>query len=289
MRQSEGALSREADAWRGELLDMLATVAAALDFSDEGDVDVVSAAEVAERSSRLATSIGAALDGARQGELIRQGATVVLAGPPNAGKSSLLNALARRDVALVSPHAGTTRDWIEVALDLRGLPVVVVDTAGLRDARDPVEQMGIERTRSRAARADLVLWLTETGADPPADLSHAIPVRTKLDLSSPVGVGSRTLAVSVLSGEGIDDLLDWIHQRVAALAGGGEPALVTHERQRQLRQRALAVLRGISHDMPLEILAEHLRLATVALAELVGRLDVEEVLGAVFGRFCSGK
>jgi tRNA modification GTPase len=287
LRQAGGALHRAAATWRSELLDLMAVISATLDFADEGDVDAFPAAEVLARVGVLARSLGAALESARSAEIIREGATVVIAGPPNAGKSSLLNALARRDVALVSPYAGTTRDVIEVTLDLQGLPVVFVDTAGLRETDDPVERMGIERTKARVEHADLILWLSEDETPPPRDMDHSIRVRTKSDLfgSPPVDA----LPVSAQMGWGLEGLLDLIHAELAALVTSPEPPLVTRDRHRYALDRAKEFLDGATPGMPAELVAEHLRGACIALDVLVGRIDVEDVLGVIFGRFCIGK
>jgi tRNA modification GTPase len=287
LRQAGGALHRAAEAWRSELLDLMALIAATLDFADEGDVDAFPAAEVLGRIDTLSRSLGSALASARSGEIIRDGATVVIAGPPNAGKSSLLNALARRDVALVSPHAGTTRDVIEVTLDLQGLPVVFVDTAGLRETDDPVERMGIERTRARAEHADVILWLSENETPPPRDMDHSIRVRTKSDLFGESSVDA--LPVSAQVGLGLEDLLSTIHAKLEALVTGAELPLVTRERQRYALEKAEGFLEGATLGMPPELVAEHLRGACTALDVLVGRIDVEDVLGVIFGRFCIGK
>jgi tRNA modification GTPase len=283
--QSEGALSRRVGAWRAELLDISAALAALLDFADEGDVGVDVAAGMAERCGRLSEEFRVVLEDGRRGEIIRNGLTVVLAGPPNAGKSSLLNALAKRDVAIVSPYAGTTRDLIEVTLDLEGMAVVVVDTAGVREAADPVEWMGIERTLARARHADLVLWLSEDGTPPPDAFRDSIRIRTKSDLKArPSGL----IDVSVESARGLDQLLGYLSERIQTIAPG-EPALVTQMRQRSELQRAADALERVSARAPMELIAEEIRVAVAALDTLVGRLDVEDVLGAIFARFCIGK
>ena len=190
---------------------MSASLVAALDFADEGDVPEDVASGLRGRASGLAADLRGLLEDSHRGELIRDGATVVLAGAPNAGKSSLLNHLARRDAAIVSPIPGTTRDFVEVTVDMEGMPVVFVDTAGLRESDDPVERIGIERSRARARHADLVIWLSEEGTEPPPELSDSIRVRSKSDQ---VGSDGSCLAVSSLTGRGVPELLSLIGERL---------------------------------------------------------------------------
>src|SRR5262245_23406269 len=160
-RQLTGGLGARAETWRRRLIEALALVEAGIDFSDEGDVPGNLVAPALETAAELRDEIAAALVGAARGERLRDGLTVAIAGPPNAGKSSLYNILARRDAAIVSPHPGTTRDVLELHLDLDGYPVTILDTAGIRPAADPIEQEGVERARARAAAADLVLWIVD--------------------------------------------------------------------------------------------------------------------------------
>ena len=207
--QAQGALSKLYEGWRSQLIEIAALTEAAIDFSDEGDVGTSTFAAARKRAAPLLAEIQAHLRDGRRGEILRDGFRVALLGPPNAGKSSLLNALAQRDAAIVSEEAGTTRDVIEVRLDLGGYPVIVSDTAGLREAAGSIEQEGMRRSLAAARSADLVLWLTETGADEPPDSirdsvsretaedTHASPVwvvRTKADLApipSPRPYGER--------------------------------------------------------------------------------------------------
>jgi tRNA modification GTPase len=226
------------------------------------------------------------------GERLREGFTVVLAGPPNAGKSTLLNALARREVAIVSPIAGTTRDIIEVHCDLGGLPVIIVDTAGLRDSEDPIEQEGVARARARAAAADLTLWLLapEGPEGPSPSGARVLRVGTKADLKRDrIDVD---LLVSATTEEGLSELLERIRQEAQAGLGEGD-AVITRERHRLALERgrdalarALELFQG-SHA--LELAAEEVRLATRAVGEITGRVDVEDVLDRLFATFCIGK
>jgi tRNA modification GTPase len=336
----------------------------------------------------LAQDIGGALAGAKAGERLREGVTVVVAGRPNAGKSSLLNRLAGRDVAIVTDVPGTTRDLIEVQLDLGGLPLTLVDTAGLRETEDIVEREGVTRARRRVASADLVLWVTDARApDAPCEgeLPDEIPVwvlANKIDLIEPdpviasraqafggpgwmkpttrtpslpgltrqsrllpfgpegwmagpspamrerikprvetaeepqflpssvsdeaiqlSGVGREAgllrcasndeaepvLAISCTTGAGLTDLLSALEDRLADMLSGGETALVAEARQRRALEDAAAALSDAGNEEQAELLAESLRRATDALGRITGRIDVEQVLDAVFSRFCIGK
>ncbi|GJD45780.1 tRNA modification GTPase MnmE [Methylobacterium cerastii] len=289
LRQLDGALGRQVAAWREEAIDCLAATEAALDFADEGDIDdAVLDRAVLARAARLRTAISAALADGRRGERLREGFQVVLAGPPNAGKSTLLNAISRRDAAIVSPVPGTTRDAIEVRLDLGGLPVMLVDTAGLRETSDPVEAEGIARTRRRMAEADLVLMLVPPGAasEEVSGTSRVLCVRTKADLDAAPGAD---LAVSALTGQGLLLLLDAITAEAEVALGGGD-ALVTRERHRDALERCVAHLDRLpaATGMP-ELVAEDLRLAVRALGEVGGQVGIEEVLDRLFSGFCIGK
>ncbi len=289
LRQLDGALGRQVAAWRDEAIDCLAAAEAALDFSDEGDVDDTALDRALfDRAARLRAAIAAALADGRRGERVREGFWVVLAGPPNAGKSTLLNALSRRDAAIVSPVPGTTRDAIEVRLDLGGLPVMLVDTAGLRETHDPVEAEGIRRTRRRMAEADLVLMLVPPvpKATEPAATGRVLRVRTKADLADGSGGG---LAVSALTGQGMPALLEAIAAEAEAALGGGD-ALITRERHRDALERCVAHLDRLPAvaAMP-ELVAEDLRLAVRALGEVGGHVGIEAVLDRLFSGFCIGK
>lgn len=289
--QLGGALETTVDLWRRVILSARMAVEAQIDFSDEDDVPENLVQRARREIETLVPQLEAVLARAHYGERLREGFVVVLAGPPNSGKSSLLNAIARREVAIVSPIAGTTRDLIEVSLDLSGLPVTLIDTAGLRDSVDEIERLGMARTRQRAAAADLVLWLS--APDLPrceAGLAGAaqLLVQTKSDLSSsPAGSG---LSVSVITGEGIDALVLAIRARLLGLEHH-EPALISRERHR------IAVSEAVGHlkqsmsktSASVELMAEDLRLASIALQRLVGEIDSEDVLDAVFAGFCIGK
>jgi tRNA modification GTPase len=300
LRQADGALSKLYAGWRQRLIEGTALLEAAIDFSDEADVVSGAVAQARERVEALQAEITRHLDDGHRGELIREGFQVVLAGPPNVGKSSLLNALARRDVAIVSEEAGTTRDVIEVKLDLDGLPIVVSDTAGIREAAGKVEEEGIRRTLARAQAADLVLWLVDAMAlDAPAPRVTLRPDRllvvvTKYDLLDakvlqPLPEGA--VAVSALTGFGLDRLTRRLAGFAQARMGGDEAPALTQARHRQqlLRCRAaLATFLGSPLE-EFELRAEDLRRAALALGRITGAVDPEEVLGEIFGRFCIGK
>jgi tRNA modification GTPase len=308
MRQFSGALGGRADAWRTRLIEALALIEARIDFSDQ-DVsdDLVSPALHVARE--LSEEIKKTLSDEHRGERLREGLTVAIAGPPNAGKSSLLNRLARREAAIVSPHAGTTRDVIEVHLDLGGYPVTLLDTAGVRESDDPVEQEGVRRAKARAEAADLVLWVVEAGAMTPAGRAErSAPaiigsseeknqwvVHNKVDLSpdrEQLKDKSKAYAISALTGEGIEQLVSDLAVFARDAFSAGEPALVTRERHRvALRETVDALTRALALGPSgrEELIAEELRLAVRALGRLTGRVDVEDVLDVIFRDFCIGK
>ena len=293
VRQLGGALGREVAAWRDALLDLLAGVEAALDFADEDDVDAEAlAGSVCARAGALHAAVAGVLAGAARGERLRDGFTIVLAGAPNAGKSTLLNSLSRRDAAIVSPEPGTTRDAIEVRCDLDGLPVLLVDTAGLREGGDAVEREGMARSRSRVADADLVLWLVEPGGPVPAQDggTRTLVVRTKADLRS-VPPDPAQMLVSATTGMGVAALMAHVAAAARAGLGEGDDALVTRERHRVALARCADALRRVAAapSAALELVAEDLRLALRALGEVAGRVGVEDVLDRLFAGFCIGK
>ena len=296
LRQLDGALSRQVAAWRMQAIDGLAAAEAALDFSDEGDVDEAGLdAGLVQRATVLRDEIAAALRDGRRGERLRDGFTVVLAGAPNAGKSTLLNALSRREVAIVSEIPGTTRDAIEVRLDLGGLPVILVDTAGLRETAEPVEAAGIRRARARIDAADLVLVLVPPGEDPP-DLGRSgtsyRTVLTKTDLiaGSLQPFPEAALAVSARTGLGLDALLDAVQAAAESGLGQGD-ALITRARHRAALEACVGHLDRLlagAGGLP-ELAAEDLRLAVRSLGEVAGHVGVEDVLDRLFAGFCIGK
>lgn len=306
VRQMGGALSRVAEAWRERLVETAALIEAEIDFSDEGDVPADLRAEARALARQVGAEIGAELALGRAGERLRSGLKVVIAGPVNAGKSTLMNALAGRDVAIVSERAGTTRDVIEVHLDVNGYAVMLVDTAGLRDSDDEVEEEGIRRARAAMADADLVLSLRPVGCEAKAEAAgddRVLDVVTKIDLAAPAAfdrvghetsTGETPIPVSATSGQGLEALIAAIGERAAALGGAGADPLITRARHRAAFADCRAALERFEalaqdHNGGVELLAEELRAAARALARITGRIDVEDVLGRLFSSFCIGK
>jgi tRNA modification GTPase len=309
LRQLQGLLGDKAETWRKSLIEALALIEAQIDFPDEGDVpaDLETPALVVVK--KLRDEIAEVLGQGDRGERLREGMVVAIAGPPNAGKSSLLNRLARREAAIVSPFAGTTRDVIEVHLDLGGYPVVLMDTAGIRVSDDPVEQEGIRRAQARAEAADLVLWVTETRSEEmninsanESQFTEIWTVKNKVDIrvipniknndSKLYNNAHALFAISAKTGEGIPELLAALSQKAADFFGATEITFITRRRQREdLTQTSKALERALDpalrHEM--DLIAEELRLATRSLGRLTGRVDVEDVLDVIFRDFCIGK
>jgi len=298
LRQLKGLLGDRARDWRARIIEASALIEAGIDFSDEGDVPAELIAPALAKIKILLREIEEALAAQGQSERLRDGIVVAIAGPPNVGKSTLMNQLARREVAIVSPHAGTTRDVIEVQLDLDGYPVTVIDTAGIRETDDPVEQEGVRRARARAAEADLVLWLADgEGAKIHHDGTAPVwQVRNKIDLD-PAGrpmaeaAGGAGFAISARSGEGLQELIAGLVGFARDYFGASEGGLISRTRQRQLLQQTAASLRR-SMDVAEageELAAEELRIAVHSLGRLLGRVDVEDVFDVIFREFCVGK
>jgi tRNA modification GTPase len=299
LRQAGGGLAKLYEGWRADLIEALALMEAAIDFSDEGDVGDHTAREARARVEALSAKIRRHLDDGRRGEILRDGFHVVIAGPPNVGKSSFLNAMVRREAAIVSEEAGTTRDVIEVRMDLGGLPVVLSDTAGIRETEGKIEREGIRRTIARARDADLVLWMMDA-ADPqpelPPDLaeqgSRVLRVLNKTDLSVPgVHGGSGWLRLSLRTGEGLTEVTKAIEAEARERIGAAEAPVITQARHRQqLGTCAEALGDYLCGSLAeTELRAEDLRRAATALGRITGRVDVEDVLDQIFGRFCIGK
>jgi tRNA modification GTPase len=293
--QAEGGARALYETWREELVKAQALAEAGLDFADEADVAAGAAVEADASVAKLLGAMSKHLAD-RRGERLRDGFRVVIAGPPNVGKSSLLNALARRDVAIVSEEAGTTRDVIEVHLDLRGLPVIVTDTAGIRDAQGAVEAEGVRRALARVGDADLVLWMVDA-TDPqwepksPDILANAVHIRVlnKVDRVKSLHIADG-VALSALTGAGVAELVEILAKRAEEGLAAGEPAVITRARHRaELEAAAEALARFREERGGPEIKAEELRIAARHLGRLTGRIDVEEVLGAIFSEFCIGK
>lgn len=281
------------ETWRTQLIAIRARIEAELDFADEDDVPDGVAQTVWDQLRDLKRAISDHAAGYAKAEIIRDGMRVVLAGAPNAGKSSLLNALAGRDVAIVTPEPGTTRDTKEVAVDLGGNKVVFVDTAGIRDAESTAERIGVVRAREEIQRAELVLWLHDlTQADPPVPPADALIVGTKADLSIPPSHTKTSWphAISTVTGEGLDELLGTITSLAERWSPRDGEILPWRLRHIEAMQRATIALEaaGAEHQS-LELSAELLRSACQAIEELLGRIDSEHLLDVVFAEFCIGK
>jgi tRNA modification GTPase len=306
MRQLQGALGERVEDWRKRLIDSMAMVEARIDFSDEADVPEDLLGPALSTARALSEEIRGALADDRRGERLRDGLTIAIAGPPNAGKSSLLNRIARREAAIVSPYPGTTRDVIEVHLDLEGFPATLLDTAGIREPEHPVEREGVRRALARAQAADLVLWvvdasLADQAAQPPPNGSRAAVwrVRNKLDLlgaGPKAGVTSdrsaRTFAVSAQSGAGVETLIAALAEHARQVFVLGEPSIVTRARHRAaLTETVEALDRAIEQGSrgQEDLVAEELRLAARRLGRITGRVDVEDILDVIFREFCIGK
>ena len=278
-----GALSRQIVGWTGRLLQLAAAVEAVLDFGDEGDVGEGLPAGWAGDLGGLAGEIETML-GRPAAERLKDGVRVVIAGPPNAGKSTLLNALVGREAAITSDVPGTTRDLIEVPMSIAGTPFLLTDSAGLRAAGDVVESIGVERAEAAIGAADIVLWLGEAEQQP--DRGGVIAIQAKSDVARETSSGE--LRVSARTGEGMEQLVGALLERAKALLPReGEVAI--NARHRAGLGLALSHLAAAQDELDLLILAEELRQARVALDQVTGRAGVEDMLDSLFGRFCIGK
>ena len=288
-----GAQSALYAGWRKRIVHARAMIEAELDFADESDVPGSVSGQVWQDMAALAGEIGKHVQGFHRAEIIREGYSVVIAGVPNAGKSSLLNALARRDVAIVTDEPGTTRDLVHVALDLDGVKVVVTDTAGIREGAGKVEAIGIEKALESVREADLVLQLRDLTAPVEVSLpesAEALRVGSKGDLVEAGDVADGfDLVVSAKTGIGLDRLVQTIAGKAAAKVGNGDilPARARHVALLNCAARHL--VDSLAEGSALELRAEALRLAGDAFGKIAGTVDVEEVLGVIFSEFCIGK
>jgi tRNA modification GTPase len=295
LRQAGGALATLYGGWAARLTSLLARQEAFIEFEDE-DLPAGLDDAVALAGAALRAEIAAHLADAGRGERLREGLLVAILGAPNAGKSSLLNALAGREAAIVSARAGTTRDVVEVRLDLAGVPVTLADTAGLREAADEIEAEGVRRARRRAEEADLVIAVFATDRVPdPETLAWVRPgalvLANKLDLApAPAGIGGVVpLGVSSRTGAGLDALRARLAEEAAARAGLAAEATLTRPRHRAALAEAAGWLAELDTAPLPELRAEALRVALRAIGRITGRVGVEAVLDAVFGEFCIGK
>jgi tRNA modification GTPase len=295
-RQMSGVVSSVFEGWRNDLLSVRADIEAAVDFADEPGVEEAALRRIDSALVAIIQSMEEAMRRSASSELIRDGVRVVLAGRPNTGKSSLLNALAGREAAIVSSVPGTTRDAIEVTLELEGIPVILTDTAGLRSAEDAVEEEGIRRSRAYIGQADLVIWVWSSDIEASeAPESGTVPdlfVRSKSDIDgSGRARNDESISVSARSGEGLHELLAALSTMLLKRLGELESALVISARQKQALASSIRFLNEAvsGSTVGLEFKAEHVARASDEIGRLTGRIGVEEWLGTIFSRFCIGK
>lgn len=293
-RQMQGHLGKRYDTMRSRILRTLALLEAYIDFPDE-DIPQSVMGEVEEGITALIYEIDTALGDGNRGERLREGIEIVIIGPPNAGKSTLLNTIAKREIAIVSPEAGTTRDMLEVYLDIGGFPVTLIDTAGLHEGRGEIEIEGIRRARERASKAELVIRLFDitTNTESLNDILAPEGVTTLTIFSksdtAPERIKPDMLTLSAHTGEGIDALLSAITTHITSRYTGAESSLITRQRHRTALEQCRTHLAHFSPDTPLELNGEELRLAARALATITGNITVDDVLDIVFSSFCIGK
>jgi tRNA modification GTPase len=303
LRQMGGALKTLYDNWRHQLVELMAYVEAYIDFPEE-DIPADIVADFTQRLSIITTQVSSHLEDNRRGETLRHGIFVAIIGAPNAGKSTLLNQLSQRDVAIVSEQAGTTRDVLEVHLDIAGYPFVLADTAGLRSSTDVIEQEGVKRALSRAHEADIKLAVFDITQEIDNATLAQIDERTiilmnKLDDHTedhvltlpniPQDYTCPIIAISAKSGKNIPQLLELLQAHAAQKIGVGEDPVITRARHRALLQEALLALSQCNSGQPIELYAEYLRIAATSLGKITGHIDVEEILDSLFRHFCIGK
>lgn len=298
-----GRFSAAIHVWRDKLVDLRMLVEATLDFPEE-EVDFLSAARALPRLADLRDELGVILSKARQGSLLRSGLHVVLAGQPNVGKSSLLNQLSGEDRAIVTEVAGTTRDVLRETIQIEGIPLHIIDTAGLRETDDAVEKLGIARTWTEISRADVILRLVEAGSgvtDADHEIDSALPegvpviwVFNKIDLIDasarvePFGE-AKAVWLSAASGQGVE-LLRALLLEIAGWEVHGEDVYLARERHLQALQAAHGhVVSALAQQTQLDLMAEELRLAQESVNTITGEFGADDLLGVIFSRFCIGK
>lgn len=289
MTRMRGGLSERVTVWRDQIINLLAEIEARLDFSDEGDVDDELPQEFAQDLNSLITSLEQALSGFSQGQIIKDGFRVALVGRPNVGKSTLLNALAKSDRAIVTDIPGTTRDVIDVEIDIKGQLFQIFDTAGIRQTEDQVELEGITRSYKAIEQAHLVIELIDSKT--PESQIYPRADWTLYTKSTDTSGDSRgTLSVSAKEGIGMTELLNKLHEIARDSTDSRETSLISHERDRQALEDSLFHLRaGVDLTKPFEFVAEDLRQATIPLSRLIGLVDAEQILDRLFAGFCIGK
>lgn len=295
MRQMQGEMSVFYNEIRERTIHCLALLEAYIDFPDEEIPDDV-LDEWRQEIIDLQAKIRSACADHKKGERLRDGLSIVIIGSPNAGKSSLLNVLAKRDAAIVSHHAGTTRDIIEVHLDIAGYPVVLMDTAGLRVAGDEIEAEGINRAKIRAGEADIKIALFDGSQLPTMDKEtsslideNTLVVISKSDLLSTLQTPNSTLYISTKTNDGIDQLLLELEQKVVEFFSGGETPFITRSRHRALLLEAELLLGMALQEKPLELACEELRRAALAIGKITGKIALDDILDVIFSQFCIGK
>lgn len=295
LQNAGDARSHLYEAWRSRLIRARALLEAELDFADEADVPGSVSGQVWKDVETLAVEVSRQIDGYGRAEIIRDGFDVAIVGAPNAGKSSLLNALARREAAIVSDEPGTTRDPVEVAMDIGGIKVVLTDTAGLRDDAGKVEAIGIQRALARAKAASLVLYVEDMArpvrTEPPVPSDRLLRIGSKLDIVDNISASRYNFAISAQTGAGISELLGEIGRRAADAVGDLGDILPSRARHQELLERTCRHLAQAlaMQDHGIELRAEELRLASDALGRITGTVDVEDLLDVIFSEFCIGK
>lgn len=300
LRQMQGELSGFFEALRTNIIRCLAHLEAYIDFPDEEIPESV-LAELDGQINAVAQMIRTALDDGRRGQRVRDGISIAILGAPNVGKSSLLNRIAQRDVAIVSHRAGTTRDAIEVHLDIAGYPVILVDTAGIRDSDDEIEREGIRRAKARAEQADITLVLFDASSWPNPDAmslsllsAQSIAVVNKSDL-----LGSKKnqthpqiahpVFIAAQDGQGVDRLMELLRERIIQEFSAQNGSFITRERHRAMLQSSLTHLQKSLQPLPLELRCEELRLSAQYVGKITGKIQVDDVLDVIFSSFCIGK
>jgi tRNA modification GTPase len=281
LAMAEGGLRNQIDAWRNRLVELSARAEAAIDYVDEADLDP----GLLDDCRMLLAELAVWLQRPRA-ELLKDGVKVVIAGPPNAGKSSLLNAIAGSEKAIVTPVPGTTRDRIAVPVALNGVPLVLTDTAGIRDTEETVERIGVVRAKEEVAAADILRWLGDPVDAPEAGM--VLTVHSRCDLDERGAAPAESLPVSALTGEGLSELMKRVVELAQSFVPAGDEIALNRRQAAHLTQAASALERGVGSN-EIVLLADDLRVAREALDRLTGRAGVEDVLDALFARFCLGK
>lgn len=300
LSQMQGSASLYYDALRTQTVTALALLEAYIDFPDEEIPDSV-LGQVQTTVDGLKATLRETLADNRRGEMLREGIRVVILGAPNVGKSSLLNALAQRDAAIVSPQAGTTRDAIDVHMNIGGFPVILTDTAGIRETADDIEKEGVRRALKHGQAADITLIMldaTDILSPDPNIISQAtdksIIIVNKCDLCPKIGhvgfpLNNKILYVSVQTGQGLADIIEAIENVISSFNNSSLHSVITRQRHRMLLQEALAIILPFSTDKPLELACEELRQAAHSIGRITGKIAVDDVLDVVFKQFCIGK